>query len=126
MFSNLKHRYLLVGLVNTCFGYVVGIGTYLFFENVLHIVSIAILINIITISFSFTTYKVFVFRTDGEWLKEYFRSYTVYGFAALISIFTLWVLIAEAGTNIYFAQAATIVITVTISYLGHRYFTFKR
>ena len=126
MLSNLKYRYLLVGFINTCFGYVVGIGMYLLLEKILHIALIAVLINIITISFSFSTYKVFVFRTEGQWLKEYFRSYFVYGTSALISIFILWFLIGKVETNIYFAQAATIVITVAISYLGHRYFTFKK
>lgn len=126
MSSQLKHRYLVVGFLNTCFGYAVGIITYLFLEEMVPILLIAVLINIITISFSFTTYKVFVFKTKDQWLREYLRSYSVYGLSALISIFTLWLFIAKVGMSIYLSQALTIGLTVTISYLGHKHFTFKR
>lgn len=124
MFKSLGYRYLLAGFINVCIGYLVGVCFYIFLHKSLHIALIAVLINIVTISFSFVTYKLFVFKTQGHWIKEYFRSYIVYGSSALISIFTLWFLIDNLKMNIYIVQAATISITVAASYFGHRYFTF--
>jgi len=122
----LKRRYLFVGAINTIFGYVVGVAMYLVLSEYFHIAVIATVVNLITITFSFITYKLFVFKTKGAWVNEYFKSYFVYGVSALISILLLWIFVDKLGLNIYLSQAATIITTVIISYIGHRYFTFKK
>ncbi len=126
MAVNLKRRYLFVGGVNTIFGYVVGIIIYMILKENFHIAVIATFVNLITITFSFITYKLFVFETKGAWISEYFKSYFVYGVSALISILLLWVFVDKLKLNIYLSQAATIITTVIVSYVGHRYFTFKK
>jgi len=118
-------KYLFVGGWNTLFGYFATIAMYYLFSPALHIVAIAVLTNILTITMSFTTYKLFVFQTKGNWLKEYGKSYIVYGFAALLSIIGLWLFVEVFNINIWIAQALTMVFIVVISYIGHDRFTFK-
>jgi len=118
-------RYLLAGGVNTAFGYAVGLGVYYSLSDHWHIVVLGILINVICITFSFCTYKMFVFRTKGKWLKEYLRCYVVYGSSALVGIASLWGLVDGLHIPFWLAQLFLLVLGIAISYLGHKKFTFS-
>jgi putative flippase GtrA len=74
---------------------------------------------------SFTTYKLFVFKTKGNWLQEYFRSCMVYASMALIGIVLLWGMVDHLHIKIWLAQGLVIAATVVISYIGHARFTFR-
>ena len=63
--SNKKINYLLIGGVNTLFGYMIGVGLYELLVNSVGIVWIGVAANVLSIIFSFITYKLFVFRTNG-------------------------------------------------------------
>ncbi|NOX26536.1 MAG: GtrA family protein [Deltaproteobacteria bacterium] len=121
-----KMRYLLAGGWNTVFGYGVGVGLYNALAAYMHILLIGTIANIISISMSFITYKLFVFRTKGQWLREYIRTYIVYGGASLVGILLLWLLVDGYGLKIWLAQGGVIFFTVIISYTGHSRFTFHR
>lgn len=118
-------RYLVAGGWNTVFGYGVGVGLYTILSSQLHVAVIAAIANILAITMSFLTYKLFVFKTAGNWLSEYGRSYLVYGSMALLSIVLLWALVDYSGMDIWYAQALVILLTVGVSYLGHKFFTFR-
>ncbi len=120
-----KLRYLAVGGVNTLVGYAIGVATYQLLVDSMHIVVIGIFANIVTITFSFLTYKTLVFRTQGQWLKEYLKAYVVYGAVAILGIFLLWLFVNYLGISIWVAQGILIVITVAASYIGHARFTFR-
>lgn len=119
-------RYLVVGGGNTAFGYGITVGLYFLLVHHLHIVAISLIANVIGITVSFVTYKVFVFRTHGRWLQEYLRAYVVYGFAALLSTALLWLLVDVVGIRIWIAQGCVVLLVVILSYLGHNFFTFAR
>lgn len=118
-------KYLVVGGWNTVFGYFSTIGFYKLFAAYLHIILIATMTNILTISMSFATYKLLVFQTEGNWWKEYARSYVVYGLAAIISIMGLWVLVDVFHVDIWISQGLVMIIVVIMSYFGHDRYTFK-
>lgn len=119
-------RYLLAGGWNTLFGYTFGIWLYYALSPYLHIIGIGIIGNIVAITMSFLTYKLFVFRTKGQWLSEYLRSYVVYGGTAIFGILLLWGMVDGLSLKIWLAQGIGIVITVLISYVGHKRITFRR
>lgn len=119
-------RYLIVGGFNTLVGYGLGVGLYTWLSPMLHILVIGIIGNVLAISVSFTTYKLFVFRTHGRWLSEYARSYVVYGAMGLVGILLLWGMVDGLGLSIWLAQGLAILITVAVSYIGHAKFTFHR
>ena len=124
--QNQRIRYLLAGGWNTIFGYGLGVGLYLWLSPWFHVTVIGLVAGIFAISMSFLTYKVFVFKTEGNWLREYARSYVVYGGSTLISTGLLWFFVDQVHLPIWVAQALAIVVTVIISYLGHSRYTFKR
>lgn len=120
-----KFRYLIAGGWNTVFGYSLGVVLFLLLTDSVHTAFIAFICSLISMAMSFITYKMFVFRTKGNWIKEYLKACLVYGNAAIISIAVIWVLVDLAGLNIWISQALTILVTVVISYFGHKKFTFK-
>jgi len=121
-----KIRYLLEGGFNTLVGYFIGIAIYKALGNDLGIIWVGILSNMITITVSFLSYKILVFKTKGMWLTEYMKSYMIYGGIAVISILFLWLFVEKMNISIWLSQALVIGVTVIISYLGHSRFTFRR
>ena len=121
-----KFRYLLVGGMNAIVGYSLGVGLYLLLSPALHILLIGLVANVLSISFSFSTQKLWVFRTQGHWLSEYLRSYLVYGGMGLMGTVLLWALVDGIHLPIWMAQGLAIGLTVVFSYVGHARFTFSR
>lgn len=121
-----KIRYVLAGAWNTLFGYCLMVSLYENFNKDLHLVFIAFLSSFIAITMSFLTYKIFVFKTKGNWFQEWMRSFLVYGGASLVSTTILWLLIDIFLIDIYIAQAISIVIVIIVSYISHSKFTFKK
>ena len=119
-------RYLIVGGFNTVFGYFVTVGLYYTLRSHLHIVVIGVIANVVCITVSFMTYKLFVFNSSGSWWREYLRCYIVYGGSALVGIAGLWLLVNVLGVPFWLAQGLLMVISVVISFAGHDRFTFKK
>jgi putative flippase GtrA len=118
-------RYLVAGGVNTLFGYLVSLAFYYGLNQKINLIFILIITNIVSISFSFLTYKVFVFKTQGNWIKEYLKSYLVYGFTAIISSGCIWIMVQKISLSYWIAQSLAIIIIVIASYILHNNYTFK-
>jgi putative flippase GtrA len=118
-------RYLLVGGWNTLFGY----GVYALLYGLLHrhVSYILLLVpaNIISITQNYFGYKFIVFRTKGNYLREYFKTYLVYGVAFLINLPLLPLLHEVAGLPVLGAQAVAMAVTVVLSYFFYKYFAFS-
>ena len=126
IYSKMPKKFFLVGVINTIFGYSVGILNYFLFFELIGIISVGIINNIMAITFAFILLKKFVFKTTNtNWILEYIRSYLVYGIQAIMGIFILWLCITVLKLNIYFSQALSMITAVFISYTGHKKFTFK-
>jgi putative flippase GtrA len=132
-------RYLLVGAWNTLFGY----GCFFLFAKLfLHLMpsqpsiaaSVATIVATVTnITVSFIGYKVFVFKTKGNFLHEYARSFLVYLPSLLFNaaaIAPLTVLLrrtlpTHAQQAPYVAGAILACVTVVISFFGHKHISFQ-
>lgn len=121
-----KIRYLFAGGLNTVCGYFLGVGGYLWLGEWIHIIYISILVNILAITISFLTYKIFVFRTPGDWLKEYLKIYLVYGSTAIIGTLLLWFFVDSLRINIWLSQGLVLFSVFVFSFFLNRSFTFKR
>lgn len=126
-------RYLLVGLVNTAFGY----GTYAGLTALLtpHIpyayMPACVLYSILSISFSFLTYKRFIFKTKGNYLREWLRCFVVYSgtFAIGVAILPIMVFLVRHLTTAdrsapYIAGAIQMASVSCLSFFGHKNFSF--
>ena len=97
--------YLLVGIWNTAFGYLLYAAlTWVLSRHVAYgYLYAAVLSNFIAISVAFLGYKWFVFKTHGNYLREWLRCFVVYGAAALPSLLLLPVVV---NALIYFCHVS--------------------
>lgn len=117
--------YLLCGVVNTLFGYFGSLWIYNSLRDILSLFWILIITRILVISFSYFTYKMFIFKTKGNWIREYFRCYISYGLISVASMGMILVLVDFMGVPFWLAQLFTICIGVVFSFLAHSYYTFS-
>lgn len=126
-------RYLAVGIWNTVFGYSVFAGsTYALTGRIPHAYMVAYAIaGVMGVLSAFVLYKVFVFRTKGNVLREFARVNAVYAGTLLLGFVLLPVLVHALAAVLgalwapYVAQAVLIPITVCVSFIGHRSFSFR-
>lgn len=124
-----KLRFLVVGVWNTVF----STGCLWVFENyiphdpnsVLQKQLILTLVWVVGVTQNFFTFKLLVFRTKGNWLKEYARMYVTYAVTFVIQSVLVQVLSARFGLTLFLANIPVIFIVMILSYLGHKYFTFR-
>ncbi len=119
-----KHRYLIVGGWNTLFGYFCGVSLYYFFSKIASTIEVILAANVLSITMAFFTYKLFVFKTKGNWLKEYLKCYLVYGLISLVGILGLWTLVDLLKMKFWVAQGIIILFTIILSFFSHKNFTF--
>ena len=127
-------RYLVVGVWNTAFGY----ATFVFFTAILDrfvpqsYMLASVISSFINISVSFLGYKWFVFKTKGNYLREWMRCVGVYGGNTLFGLAVLPLLVYGIRHQFhlqrqapYIAGALLTVLTVVVSFFGHKHFSFK-
>jgi putative flippase GtrA len=120
-----KLRFLLVGAWNALFSYVSAVFVFMLLSPYLEVLVISILTNVLAITMSFSMNKFFVFCTKGSWLKEYMRSYIVYGSNIVLGIFGFWLLVGILHVSVWISQGVLVLIGVLLAYVGHNKITFK-
>ena len=126
-------RYLAVGVFNTLFGY----STYVILTAVLtpHVphayILAGVLSSVLNITIAFLNYKWFVFKTKGNYLREWLRCLLVYsGGIALapvllpMTVFAIRHLTRADASAPYIAGALLMGVGVIVSFLGHKNFSF--
>jgi putative flippase GtrA len=126
-------RYLVVGFLNTIFGY----STYALFTYLLtpHLpfayVFAGALSTFLNITFSFLNYKWFVFKTRGNYLREWLRCLVVYSSGILLGALLLpvTVFLIRRATPLnasapYIAGALLMGLNIIASFVGHKKFSF--
>jgi putative flippase GtrA len=127
-------RYLLVGVFNTAFGY----GTFALFVAILDramphgYILASVISSVMNITVSYLNYKWFVFKTKGNYLREWARCVAVYSSAIVINVLLLPVVVyaIRRWTNLfaaapYIAGAVLIGCTTIYSFVGHKNFSFR-
>jgi putative flippase GtrA len=122
--SPLQFRFLLIGAINTLIGYLVVTCLYYFYSTKISFFLIGVISNIINISIAFTLQKIFVFRTQGNWISEYLRSYITYGTVGILGFVLLWIFLNIFHLNIWISQGVIIAMMTCVSFIGHKKITF--
>jgi len=145
MISHRGIRYLIAGACNTLFGLCNALAmTRLFVvlepsQPKLMGSAAMLCASFLSIAFSFLTYKWFVFKTRGNYVREYLKSLLVY--LPSIAINTLAVaplsvalnfvnapienLTRIAGGSVYLATVLLVGTTFILSFFGHKHFSFR-
>ena len=125
-----RHRskilYLIVGGWNTVFGFGAFALLYHLCSDWIHTTVILTFSYILSITNAYICYKIFVFKTKGGVIREYFRFYVVYGGAFMINLVLLPVLMNVLILSAYMSQALITIMTIVGSYIMHKRFTFNR
>lgn len=133
-------RFLMVGGFNTAFSLVVYSGFVILFTRLLPhrgkplIADLAFIVSTpICITVAFLCYKHFVFRTKGNYLKEWVRCFAVYSVS-----FPMGLVILPTATHLlqyvqltrpyapFLAGIVNSLVIACYSYFAHKKFSFKR
>ncbi|MFA6002215.1 MAG: GtrA family protein [Thermoleophilia bacterium] len=120
-----KIRFLLVGSWNTAVGFLLFIVLFELLHDVIHYSVILTIGYVIAISQAYICYKFLVFKTKGNYLREYLRFYLVYAVAFLLNLAMLPVFVEVLKISPIVSQGVIVMITVIISYVGHKRFSFS-
>ena len=127
-------RYLIVGLVNTAFAYISFAGlTVLLTPHIPFAYLVASVISsCMNITFAFFSYKWFIFKTKGNYLREWSRCVTVYGGTCALAIallpFSVYLVrhltSADRSAAPYIAGVVQMPIFWILGFLGHKRYSF--
>ena len=123
--KNEKIRYLLVGGYNTAFGYILFVLLLMLFKGRIHYLIVLVISHVISVTNAYLAYKFLVFKTQGYWLHEFGKFNTVYLGVLAINLVALPAMVELLAIRPAIGQAWFVVITVIVSYLGHKHFSFK-
>lgn len=132
-------RYLIIGVWNTIFAYILYSAFVFLYSHFLPhrylpltVVLASVTAKPIGITMAFLCYKHFVFHTHGNYLKEWLRCFAVYGVGMIPELIALPILthlfLSFPLTHRpapYLAGAVITVFTATLSYFGHKKFSFR-
>jgi putative flippase GtrA len=118
-------RFLFAGGWNTAFSYISLAFLYYLFSSTIHYMVIMVFATIVNITNAYICHKLFVFKTKGNIIKEYFRYYLVYSVPIGVGFVFFPVCIEVLKMNFYVTQALLTFFTVVISYFGHKKVSFR-
>jgi putative flippase GtrA len=129
-------RYILIGGWNTVFGYTCFFLMNRWLATVMTAYSYlaaSLASSLIAITVAFLGYKWFVFRTKGDYLREWLRTLAVYSGGVLVATLALAPLVGLIRHTTryqieapYIAFAAVAAFNLISSFLGHRNFSFRK
>ena len=119
-----KVTFVLVGAWNTFFGFALyAFLLWVFGQQAYWILIIPA--NIIAVTQNYLAYKFLVFKTRGNYVREYLKFYVVYIPSVVANLVILPILVRGLHIPPLIAQAFFIGFVVIVSYFGHKYFTFR-
>lgn len=75
---------------------------------------------------AFFSYKLLVFRTEGNHLKEFGKSLLIWCLSYTLNAILLGFFVGTLMWNVYVAQGSVILLLVVINYLLFKHFAFKQ
>jgi putative flippase GtrA len=121
-----RFRFLAVGAYNTLFGYVAFVLLYTWLHERMHYLVIAVIAHVIAVINAFFAHRILVFRARGNLLPDFVRfNVTTLGSTA-IGLAGLALLVDLGGIHPLLAQGMVMAVTVIITYVAHKRFTFRR
>jgi putative flippase GtrA/4-amino-4-deoxy-L-arabinose transferase-like glycosyltransferase len=121
-------RFLAVGGVNTVVGYAIFalVSQWVLRDVPFGYLAALVISYAIALVLAFFLYRSFVFKVTGSSVRDFVRFTSVYAVSIAINLAVLPLLVEMAHVSPLIAQAVILVITTLISYVGHRFFSFRR
>ncbi|MEO8263344.1 MAG: GtrA family protein [Pseudolysinimonas sp.] len=126
MLDDQRVRFVLVGGVNTVVGYGLFSLTQFLIGGVISYFGSLLIAHLIASVLAFVLYRRWVFRVEGTVVVDFLRFQVVYLIPLAANLLALPLLVAVAGWNVYLAQAVIVVMSTIVSFVGHKFFSFRR
>lgn len=122
-----KFRFLLVGGFNTFFGFFIFTSLTLTLKAVPHGYMGALVISQIVSNFvAFYLHRKVTFRVQGQVVKDFIRFTMINLVSYVINLIVLPLLVNFGHMNPITAQFLILIVTTVISFVGHKFFSFRR
>jgi hypothetical protein len=119
-------NFLIIGIVNTISGYVLSLIIYDLLNKYYNILVIGLIISFINISFSFATYKLFVFNHSKLfWVTQYLKSFMTYGLISIINIIIMTFMVKILNIKFFFVATFLTITSPLLLYFMHKNFTYN-
>lgn len=116
-------RYLVVaGSMTLCYLFILAM---LLMTGIHYMIAIAIA-QVVVISGAFPTYRRLVFRSKGRWQSDLPRFVGVWSGGFIAGIVATPALVELAGQPPLLAQVIAVAVVAILSFLGHKYVSFRR
>lgn len=118
-------RFILIVTGNT----LISFFTFVFFIKLLgeNVYQLCLFFSwLVSSFFVFTLQKVFVFRTKGNWLKEYVKCLISWSIGYGINAVSLGIIVHWLDYHVIIGQIIAIFMTTISTFLLFKYFAFKR
>lgn len=122
---NQKIRFLLVGGFNTVVSYIMFL-VFVWLLSPEHYQAALLLSWVLSSFSSYFTQKIFVWRTAGNYFREYCRCLLTWSFAYLINALLLWFFVEKMLLPAWLGQAAAICTVTVFTFILFKYFAFAR
>lgn len=121
-----KIRFIIIGGCNSVNGLAIFSLFYYSLQDAFHYLAILFLSGIISIFIAFLMLRFFVFRSKGPFFVEMFRSYLTYLMILCLNAVILFLFVDIMHMQVILSQIITILILAVISYISHKYFSFRQ
>ncbi len=118
-------QYLAVGAWNTAFGYLNFVLLYYLLGDTVPVALVLVISYALSIANAYVCYRYIVFRSRGIVWKEIPRFSGVYLVALGANLIVLPVALRTLPLNAYVIQALFTACVVLLSYVGHKYVSFR-
>jgi putative flippase GtrA len=115
----------IAGGYNTLFGFSFFAILYHNFANDLHYLVISVITNVTSITNAYIVYRLFVFKSKGNFIREYLRFNVVYGVSFVVSLVMMFALVDLVDIHPVISQGIILLCGVLISFFGHRNYSFQ-
>ena len=119
-----KFRFLLVGVTNTVFGYLLFAGLLLAVGEESYVLA-SVIGHLAATTLSFGLNRTYVFGSRNRVVAEYLRFQVTYTLILALNLALLIVFVEFIGWPVLVAQAVCLCFVAVSSYLGHKYFSFR-
>lgn len=119
-------RFIVAGAANTGFGF----GCFVLYQQLIGVhwgyMWALALTHCTSVLFAFATHRSLVFKVTGNLLRDLWRFESVYLAALAINAVLLPLMVQLGHTPVVVAQALITCVNVSVSWLGHSRFSFRR
>jgi putative flippase GtrA len=119
-------RFLAIGGINTGVGYGLFVVIQLSIGKTVTYMGALVLSHVLASILAYALYRKIVFKVTGNLWLDFLRFQLVYAGSFGANLILLPTLVSGLGWNPFIGQACSVVLIAISSYVGHKWFTFRR